>query len=126
MKKTRFTNPIIRSLIIIIAVIQLLSTSTLVFVTAWKLWNIDRNITIYNELSIKTDADTELVQKYYEQREKLYNSTDIIVSNFSKSNVFVKLLVLILVIASIPYDFSIIWTQIKRIIRYIAKRANHN
>lgn len=126
MKKIRFTNPIIRSLIIIIAVIQLLSTSTLVFVTAWKLWNIERNITIYNELPIKTDADTELVQKYYEQREKLYNSTDIIVSDFSKSNVFVKLIVLILVIVSIPYDFSIIWTQVKRIIRYIAKRANHN
>lgn len=122
----RFIKSIIRRVIIIIALVELLITCTQVFVTTCKLWNISQEIKVYNSLSIKTDKDTEIAQRYFDQREELYHSSDLTVSTFTKMPGIIKLLVVILVIIVIPYSISIICLQVKMIIKIINKRNNRS
>lgn len=96
----------ITSLLILICLIfgtvEILILTTKVVKTGMTLIRINDNIRYYNSSDRKTDDWTYQVQQEFNERESLYSSSDTVVRLFANLPAFLKMLVLVLAIATYP------------------------
>jgi len=110
----------ITSLLILICLIfgtvEILILTTKVVKTGTTLIRINDNIQYYNSSDRKTDDWTYQVQQEFNERESLYSSSDTVVRLFANLPAFLKLLVLLLAIATYP---AVGWMWVFLIVRQI-------
>lgn len=110
----------ITSLLILICLIfgtvEILILTTKVVKTGTTLIRINDNIRYYNSSDRKTDDWTYQVQQEFNERESLYSSSDTVVRLFANLPAFLKLLVLLLAIATYP---AVGWMWVFLIVRQI-------
>lgn len=90
---------------VVVGVVVLEVASWKVFKTAVNLSALNSNARFYNEQSIKTDEMSEEYQANQKERQKFYNSDDVLVRFYSNSNVVAKIalwLATVLFLAAVP------------------------
>lgn len=110
-KTTRFLVKILAILTLIIGSVTMLQANAEIIKTSGRLLVLRDNASYYNEQYRKTDAMTEEYLANNAERQKIYNSEDVVVRVFSNQNTFVKLAILVWALASfilIPYMWLVL------------------
>lgn len=131
MKKTTNAKPLVKILTILLLVIgttAVFQTSAKIVKTSVKMIVLRDNASYYNEQYRKTDAMTQEYLQNNEERQKIYNSEDIVVRIFSNQHILVKIVILLCALALFPL---IIYMWIVLIVTEIARfmyrsRKKHN
>ena len=86
----RRTNRIFRRVLVfsalVIATVLTVSMANKILVTGLELWQINDNISFYNEQAIKSDGMTEKTDAEFQRRELIYQSDDLVVRTYA--NIF--------------------------------------
>lgn len=133
MKKPNFENlaegSIFVAIIIAILLVASMATALLIdgtntiMVTAVRLEGIKWSIAEYNELSIKTDKETEKAKILQDERISMMNSKDWRINIYANAHAVFKLIIILICIA-IDIIIVVAWYQpIKWIRNYFRKRA---
>ena len=115
----RIMVKILTILTLVIGTVTILQTNAKIIKTSGKLLVLHDNAAYYNEQYRNTDEMTEEYLADNAERQKIYNSEDTVVRVFSDSPTIIKMVVLVLALASfllIPYMwFTLIIRELKRL-----------
>ncbi len=132
MKKKFNMAKILVLFILVVGTLTVVFAACKVISTSGKLLVLNDNIQFYNEQTRKTDAMTKDVEHYFKERQKIYDSDDIVIHFFANQNTLAKMIILIIAVASFPALFYmwafVIATQIGKARRraYKQRRRNSN
>ena len=116
---------ILTILTLIIGTVNVLAVNAEIIKTSVDLLTLKDNAMFYNEQYRKTDAMTEEYRANNAERQKIYNSEDVVVRVFSNQNAIVKMGILVWALASfllIPYMWLVlIAKEMRRLVRKARK-----
>lgn len=108
----RRTNRIFRRVLVfsalVIATVLTVSMANKILVTGLELWQINDNISFYNEQAIKSDEMTEKTDAEFQRRELIYQSDDLVVRTYANMFGMLKAVILIMCIFIYP-AWALFW-----------------
>ena len=116
MKTTRFVINLLTLCIMVVGMITLHGVNTKILSTTVDLLVIRDNISFYNEQPRKTDAMTTEAEDWFEERQEIYESEDFVIRTFSNQNTLVKLIIILMTLASYPVMIFIFLVNVARMI----------